>query len=222
MYRMTLSRIVLIIALGFAGATGQSRYPADTLLTAPGTPLLRQIALVPIAAWQRLSYNTSLLDCQFYPSCSNYGAQAIRTHGLLKGAPMAMDRIIRCSPFAYHYHLALQGAFHPDGRLVDPVVPPPVVVRTTEKNPRTAALLSALLPGAGRAYAGRWWDGLMGLLVFSLSLDNARTARQLERPLATPFWIGVTALVYSGEIYGAWRTAKYYQPRGDIVRYAEE
>jgi putative membrane protein insertion efficiency factor len=36
--------------------------------------------------------------CRFVPSCSTYGAEAIRTHGALKGGGMAAWRILRCSP----------------------------------------------------------------------------------------------------------------------------
>lgn len=37
--------------------------------------------------------------CRFYPSCSEYGAQAIKKHGLLKGCVMAGWRILRCNPW---------------------------------------------------------------------------------------------------------------------------
>lgn len=38
-------------------------------------------------------------QCRFYPSCSHYGEQAIRTHGALKGSALAVWRILRCNPF---------------------------------------------------------------------------------------------------------------------------
>jgi len=38
-------------------------------------------------------------QCRFYPSCSHYGEQAIRTHGALKGSALAAWRILRCNPF---------------------------------------------------------------------------------------------------------------------------
>lgn len=38
-------------------------------------------------------------QCRFYPSCSHYGEQAIRTHGALKGSTLAAWRILRCNPF---------------------------------------------------------------------------------------------------------------------------
>lgn len=36
--------------------------------------------------------------CRYTPTCSEYGLQAIRRHGLLKGSWLAMKRILRCRP----------------------------------------------------------------------------------------------------------------------------
>ncbi len=38
--------------------------------------------------------------CQFYPSCSEYGYQAIEHHGLIKGTRLTLWRILRCNPFS--------------------------------------------------------------------------------------------------------------------------
>ncbi|MCQ2982688.1 MAG: membrane protein insertion efficiency factor YidD [Treponemataceae bacterium] len=36
--------------------------------------------------------------CRFYPTCSNYGIQAITRHGPVKGTILTAKRIIRCNP----------------------------------------------------------------------------------------------------------------------------
>lgn len=37
--------------------------------------------------------------CRFDPSCSDYAADAIAEHGLLKGMGLALRRVARCHPF---------------------------------------------------------------------------------------------------------------------------
>ena len=36
--------------------------------------------------------------CRFKPTCSNYGIEAIRRHGPIKGCWLTATRILRCSP----------------------------------------------------------------------------------------------------------------------------
>ncbi|HEY8296399.1 MAG TPA: membrane protein insertion efficiency factor YidD [Candidatus Baltobacteraceae bacterium] len=36
--------------------------------------------------------------CRFYPSCSEYAAQAIAKHGALRGSILAAKRLARCHP----------------------------------------------------------------------------------------------------------------------------
>ena len=38
-------------------------------------------------------------SCRFYPTCSNYGLEAIETHGAMKGSWLAVRRISKCHPF---------------------------------------------------------------------------------------------------------------------------
>jgi putative membrane protein insertion efficiency factor len=47
--------------------------------------------------------------CRFVPTCTEYTIEALRMHGIVKGAPLALQRVSRCHPF------------HPGG--IDPVPP---------------------------------------------------------------------------------------------------
>ena len=38
--------------------------------------------------------------CRFQPTCSEYAAVAIATHGPLRGLGLALWRLLRCHPFA--------------------------------------------------------------------------------------------------------------------------
>jgi putative membrane protein insertion efficiency factor len=42
--------------------------------------------------------------CRYYPSCSEYAAQALKKHGLWKGGALALKRLARCHPWARHGH----------------------------------------------------------------------------------------------------------------------
>lgn len=50
-------------------------------------------------------------NCRFYPSCSDYAAQAIDLHGPARGSLLAARRLCKCHPW------------HPGG--LDPVPAPP-------------------------------------------------------------------------------------------------
>ena len=64
---------------------------------APSWPA-RLLAL-PILAWR---YGVSPVigpRCRYYPSCSEYGLEALRRHGALRGAWLAASRVARCHPW---------------------------------------------------------------------------------------------------------------------------
>ena len=38
--------------------------------------------------------------CRFYPSCSDYSIEALRTNGLLVGTVQTVWRLLRCAPWS--------------------------------------------------------------------------------------------------------------------------
>jgi putative membrane protein insertion efficiency factor len=41
-------------------------------------------------------------SCRFLPSCSDYAAEAVTRHGVVRGSALAARRLARCSPFGAH------------------------------------------------------------------------------------------------------------------------
>ena len=199
----------ILLFIFVSSSFSQSKYPADTLITSTKVNIVQKIGLLPIAAWQRISYNSNYFNCQFYPSCSNYGASAIKKYGFIKGTIIGSDRITRCNPFAVYYHMKLGRPFDDkDGRLIDPIAQDHNL--KSKKTPSIAAILS-IIPGLGRAYSGRKLDGLIGLWTVILTTNSAYLANENNRPFLGPLFIGIWGATYLGEIYGSWRAAKYYQ-----------
>lgn len=38
-------------------------------------------------------------SCRFHPTCSEYGYEALRRHGVLRGSALTLKRLSRCHPF---------------------------------------------------------------------------------------------------------------------------
>lgn len=68
---------------------------------------LRKIAVSVIKLYQKtLSFDHGPLKsiypqgfCRFYPSCSQYGVEAVEKYGIIKGGFKTIWRIIRCNPW---------------------------------------------------------------------------------------------------------------------------
>ena len=72
------------------------------------------------------------------------------------------------------------------------------------KSPVTAAVMSSLIPGTGKMYAGRLWDGFFSLTTISLTSWLAIDGFSKEGSGSTKGWIygGLSAWFYAGNIYG--------------------
>lgn len=60
---------------------------------------MKTIALSAIRFYQRFISPGLPASCRFYPTCSEYGYQAIAKYGIIKGGRMAIWRVLRCNPF---------------------------------------------------------------------------------------------------------------------------
>lgn len=59
----------------------------------------RGAGVAAIRFYQRWISPALLPSCRFTPSCSEYAAQAVERHGLLRGTWLACRRLLRCHPF---------------------------------------------------------------------------------------------------------------------------
>jgi uncharacterized protein len=82
--------------------------------------LLRSLVILPIRLYQRLLAPLVGQRCKYYPSCSEYAAQAIGRFGILRGLVLAGWRLLRCNPWSH-------GGFDPveNQRLFKPPAPAP-------------------------------------------------------------------------------------------------
>jgi len=60
----------------------------------------RRIAILPIRAYQLVFSPLTGDRCKYYPSCSEYAAQAVSRYGILRGLVLAGWRLLRCNPWS--------------------------------------------------------------------------------------------------------------------------
>lgn len=67
---------------------------AQAILSIP-----RWVLMALIRVYQKVISPLMGPRCRYYPSCSTYGLEAIRTHGAIKGSVLAAWRVLRCNPW---------------------------------------------------------------------------------------------------------------------------
>jgi putative membrane protein insertion efficiency factor len=80
--------------------------------------LARRVAILPIRLYQ-LAISPALGSrCKYEPSCSRYAIQAVQRYGVLRGAVLAVWRILRCNPWSHGGHdpVEAQRLFRPRPR----------------------------------------------------------------------------------------------------------
>jgi len=61
--------------------------------------VVRRVSIAPIRLYQRVVSPLIGPRCRFYPSCSEYAAQAIGRHGAVRGMYLGVRRLLRCHPW---------------------------------------------------------------------------------------------------------------------------
>jgi uncharacterized protein len=79
---------------------------------------IRMLVVIPLRGYQRLLSPSLGSRCKYYPSCSEYAAQAVERFGILRGLVLAGWRLLRCNPWSH-------GGLDPveDQRLFKPRMP---------------------------------------------------------------------------------------------------
>lgn len=90
-----------------------------------------------------------------------------------------------------------------------------------KKSPVLAGLFSAIIPGTGKIYAGKWKDGVISFLMTSTAAFMSVRGFNKNQNSFFPWAMGTLAVVYySGNIYGSSQAAlKYNKDKEDeLVR----
>lgn len=61
---------------------------------------MRKVLIAFIRVYKKYISPYKGTKCPYYPSCSDYGINAIEKHGAIMGSVLALWRIIRCNPFS--------------------------------------------------------------------------------------------------------------------------
>jgi len=60
---------------------------------------MKKLLLIFIKFYQNFISPFMGQNCRYYPTCSAYATEAIEKYGSLKGATLAVKRVLRCHPF---------------------------------------------------------------------------------------------------------------------------
>ena len=61
--------------------------------------MLSRIVIALIKFYQKALSPLKMPSCRFFPSCSEYVKQAVKTKGVVRGSLLGVYRILRCNPF---------------------------------------------------------------------------------------------------------------------------
>ena len=61
---------------------------------------MKKLLIGLILIYQKYLSPLKATKCPYFPSCSQYGLEAVRQYGALKGGMLSIWRILRCNPFS--------------------------------------------------------------------------------------------------------------------------
>ncbi len=168
--------------------------------------------------------------CNFTPSCSGFGLEAIKKYGAIEGILMTSDRLQRC-----HYCVAGEYSYGSEGRFYDPVrnhclsedlhyLEHGYVAKDAfskemldfaanetkfpHKSPIVAGIMSLLFPGSGQMYLHRFGDGTFSMILTFGTIWLGHHYLQQGDKAAGNILSGLGYIFYTGNIYGAAASAK--------------
>jgi len=66
--------------------------------------VLSKLMLALITFYKKAISPLLMPSCRYYPTCSEYGIEAIKKHGPFKGGWLTLKRILSCNPWGGHGH----------------------------------------------------------------------------------------------------------------------
>ena len=61
---------------------------------------MKKIVIALINGYRKYISPMKSTKCPYFPTCSEYGLQAVEKYGVIKGGLLAFWRILRCNPFS--------------------------------------------------------------------------------------------------------------------------
>jgi putative membrane protein insertion efficiency factor len=74
----------------------------NLMKTAKGILVL--VFIAPIKLYQLIISPWLGPSCRYTPTCSQYGIEALKKHGPLKGLWLTLKRVVSCNPWGGHGH----------------------------------------------------------------------------------------------------------------------
>lgn len=81
-------------------AVTEERHHHETSASERSTSVLAGPLVFLVRGYQRVISPWLPARCRFYPSCSGYAVDALRTRGAAVGLTLAIYRVLRCNPWA--------------------------------------------------------------------------------------------------------------------------